>query len=538
MQNNTIHKSLDTLKTIFVNAFMPVILMLLGFALLVLLIDIMLFLTSGDSHVTTIQTIFNHYPLSLLLLATVLLLLIIRALGYFPVIIELLKSWRSAEKQARYKQDEDYFQFNNGSQTKPPLTARTLGYVLLMIPFVTLLWSVLAEVDVNVDALGNLVPRGLTKHIQPAEAGVVRIIHVKNGDRVKAGQVLVELDASIVEAEHASLVQKSYKATAQLSVLRALLKDAENPLTHWQIPDGMNDRDIENYRHVLLTRSHNQQEKLSSIAQEGQAIKAEIKTIEANITKIKASLPLLQERYDAKKTLSDKGLGRKDELLELEERLVNQKQEINVQYAHLQELQEKLRSNQSVSRQTKSDFELALSGEIIETEATIKSTEANLPSSRYKKEQTNITAPVDGVIEQSILRAPGQVVQAAEQIMLIVPASDVLETEFKLFNKDIGFVKIGQSVDIRIDTFQFTKYGSVQGKITDISSDAIEDPDMGFIYTARASMERDFMEVEGRKIPLTSGMSTTAAIKIGKRRVIEFLLTPLLRYKENAFRER
>ena len=516
---------------------MPAIIILLGFAVLILLIDISLFLFTEETHVTTITTVVQNYPLSLMLLSIVILFLIIRSIGFIPLIIQILKSWKNKKEKSNKKNGTEYFELHTG-QKKPPVTARTLGYILLMIPVIALLWSVLAEVDVNVDAVGTLVPKGRTKVIQPAEAGVVRTIYVQNGDRVKAGALLVELDASIATSEYALLVQESDRAKAQLSILQALLQNVDDPLSRWTPPADMTENDQQIYRHALLTRSGNQREKIAGIAQEGQAIKAEIITIETNISKIKASLPLLQERYESKKTLNDRGLGIKDELLELEERLLSQNEEIKVQNARLQELKEKLLSNQSVSRQAQSDFELALSGEIIETKAALRTAEASLPSSRYKKEQARIIAPVDGIIEQSILRAPGQVVQAAEQIMLIVPESDILEAEIKLVNKDVGFIEINQPVDIRIDTFQFTKYGSIQGKIKDIASDSIEDPDMGFIYTTRVSMERDFMEVEGRKIPLSSGMSITVAIKIGKRRVIEFLLAPLLRYKENAFRER
>jgi len=168
-----------------------------------------------------------------------------------------------------------------------------------------------------------------------------------------------------------------------------------------------------------------------------------------------------------------------------------------------------------------------------------------------------LTAPVDGTVQQLAIYTVGGVVTPAQQLMLIVPKGNTLEVEAFVQNKDIGFVNDHQKAEIKIETFPFTKYGTIHGTVLHVSNDAIQmesrqaqtndnkinsadnrDKPSGLVYTARVQLNKSTMQVEGKTINLTPGMAVTVEIKTGKRRLIEYFLSPLLQYKDESLRER
>lgn len=167
---------------------------------------------------------------------------------------------------------------------------------------------------------------------------------------------------------------------------------------------------------------------------------------------------------------------------------------------------------------------------------------ANLQQESIKAQQglkqQSITAPIDGQVQQLAIHTVGGVVTPAQVLMLIVPRQSQLEVEAMVLNKDIGFVEEGQRVAIKIDTFNFTKYGMLEGEIINLSDDAIQDENLGLVYSIRVRLDQDKLQVENKWVRLSPGMSVTAEIKTGHRRLIEYFLSPLLRYRQESIRER
>jgi len=130
------------------------------------------------------------------------------------------------------------------------------------------------------------------------------------------------------------------------------------------------------------------------------------------------------------------------------------------------------------------------------------------------------------------------VVTLAQALMVIVPEQSQMEVEAKILNKDIGFVHEGQIAEVKIDTFNFTKYGLIEAEIASISDDAIQDENLGLVYNARFKLSKEQLQVDGRLVNISPGMSVTAEVKTGKRRLIEYFLSPLLRYKQESLGER
>ena len=153
-------------------------------------------------------------------------------------------------------------------------------------------------------------------------------------------------------------------------------------------------------------------------------------------------------------------------------------------------------------------------------------------------DRQSIRAPVSGVVQQLAVRAPGAVVGAGERLMMIVPDGEKLQVEALLANRDIGFVRVGQRAAIKVETFQFTRYGTINATLSSISGDALPDEHGALSYMIRLAFDRPRIKVEGRWLPLGPGMRVVAEVHTGQRRIIDYLLGPLLRYRDESLRER
>jgi hemolysin D len=149
-----------------------------------------------------------------------------------------------------------------------------------------------------------------------------------------------------------------------------------------------------------------------------------------------------------------------------------------------------------------------------------------------------LTSPVDGTVQQLLVHTVGGVVPGAQPLMIIVPKEDKIEVEAMLENRDVGFVEKGQKAAVKIDAFEFTKYGVIPGRVTHISSDAIKDEKRGLLYSVLIELDKPYIVVNGHKTPLNPGMSVRADIKTGSRRIVEYFLSPLLQHKKESLHER
>jgi hemolysin D len=150
-----------------------------------------------------------------------------------------------------------------------------------------------------------------------------------------------------------------------------------------------------------------------------------------------------------------------------------------------------------------------------------------------------LRAPIDGVVQQLAVHTVGGVVAAGDELMLIVPRSGGLEIEAWIANKDIGFVHAGQAATVKVETFPFTTYGTIDGELAALAADAVNDDERGLVYRARVTLQTTLVVSRaGRAMALGPGMAVSVEFALGRRRIIEFLAAPLLRYRAEALRER
>jgi hemolysin D len=439
-------------------------------------------------------------------------------------------------------------------ETPASPVGRAVGLTLILFFAIAIGWATFGHVDIIATATGKVVPTGRTKTIQPLETGIVSAIHVHDGDKVTAGQVLVELDRTVTQAERRRVGQDllaSLLDVARLSALRRSFGDLAVP------------HDIEEpvgARSAMLAQAAEQQAKLASVVQQIDQKRAEVQSVTAAIAKIDATLPLLDETLTIRRKAMDIQYGNRIAWIDAQTRLIDQQNERIVQERKLVEIEAARRALEQQLAQTKSGFERQVLSDLSDAQKKADEYRQDSIKAQQKTDEQLLRAPIDGTVQQLAIHTVGGVVSPAQQLMMIVPRGSSIEVEAMISNRDIGFVEHDQDAEIKIDTFNFTRYGLLHGKVISVSQDAIikdKPPDRNgaakqggalsessepagqeLLYAARVSIDGTQMQVEDKMVNLAPGMAVPVEIKTGQRRIIEYVMSPLLRYRQESLRER
>jgi hemolysin D len=358
-------------------------------------------------------------------------------------------------------------------ETPPSPTGRAIGATVIALFFAALVWAFIGSVDIVATAPGKIIPSGRTKVIQPFETGVVRAIHVRDGQTVKTGDVLIELDPTMNAAELGHLKSDLIAAELDVARLRAALAGDANPLEDFRPPEGASPALIEMTRLFLISQTAEQQAKLAAIDRQLAQKEAERATVAATIGKLEATIPLLGERVDVRKQLYDKALGSKLTYLTEYQDYVGQQQELLVQKSRYHEAEAAVAALTETRAQTAAEYRRTRFEELTKAEQKAAGLAQDVIKAERRTTLQVLTAPVDGVIQQLAVHTNGGVVTPAQALLVVVPLDSHLEIEAMVSNHDIGFVHVGQQVEIKVDTFSFTRYGLLHGEVLNVSQDAI-----------------------------------------------------------------
>jgi len=442
-------------------------------------------------------------------------------------------------------------------ETPPSPIGRAIGATVVGLFVLALAWASLGHVDIVATAPGKIIPTGYSKVIQPFETGVVHAILVANGQNVNAGDVLIELDSTINEGEINHLRSDLQSAQLDIARLRAALADTDDPLAAFHPPQGANSALVAMQRQFLLAQVSEHRAKIAALDGQRAQKEAELGTIAATVDKLEAVIPTIEERVNIRKALSE--YSNRLQYYEVLQQLTESQQERLVQKSHLKEARAAVAAIVETRGQTNAEYRRTLFGELAEAERKAGGLAADLSKAEQRTKLQQLTAPVSGMVQQLSVHTVGGVVTPAQSLAVIVPSDSQLEIEAMVSNRDVGFVHAGDEVEIKVDTFDFTRYGLLHGKVLSVSSDAIvrdnpgqkpneKDPGSAtttsepkgqeLAYAARISVDRAQMQVEDKKVNLSPGMAITAEIKTGSRLIISYLLSPLVRYKQETLRER
>lgn len=437
---------------------------------------------------------------------------------------------------------EKIFKSDDAHEFKPTMAeieerpANPLGRVIFWIIIASImffgLWMYLGKIDVVVSARGSVIPEGNIKIIQPLDTGVVSNILCREGDFVKKGQVLMEIDPSITAPELESKQKNlQFLELEKMRLNSTLEKRGFNP------DSKIHDKEsIKAQKELYESSMASLEKQLEGKRAEVSRIEEEIKSTEKDRMYNKSLLEVASEkerRLHAVLDIIAKSEYEKaandvltytnniSQLTHKLEQLSHQRQQITHEMAYINETF-KVMSLKEFSDKHKMSTEIR----------------AEIDKTSFKNEKQRILSPVDGHIANLYFHTIGGVVTPAQKLMAMVPINAPLIIKAAVLNKDIGFVRDGMPVSIKVDAFDFQKYGTLNGVIRNISKHSTEDEKLGPIYEVFINPLETRLMVEGKMVPITSGMSLTAEIKVGKRRIIEFFIYPLIKYLDEGIKVR
>lgn len=443
-------------------------------------------------------------------------------------------------------------------ETPPSPVGRALGMVVILIFTAGLAWACFGQIDIVATAPGKIVAHGGDKVIQPLEAGVVKAIYVRDGQSVKAGEVLIELDPTMTQADVGRIRTDLISANLDVARLHASLVDDGDPMAAFDPPKDAGPRLLGMQRRMLENQLSEQKSKIAALDKQLAQKEAERATIKSTIDKLDTTIPYIQQRVEIRQKLSDNALGSKLTLLETIQQLNEARQDLVVQQKRLDEAAAAIAAVIETRAQAVAEYKRLRSGELAEAERKAMGLREDLIKADQRQKQQTLTSPVDGVVQQLAIHTIGGVVTPAQALMSIVPKDSPLEIEARVANRDIGFVSPGAAAQIKIDTFNFTRYGLRHGVVLSISQDSVErnkpidknEKQKGsadqtsepagqeLVYMARVSLDKTQMRVDDNMVNLTPGMAVTVEIRSGTRTVMSYLLSPVIKYTHESLRER
>ena len=426
-----------------------------------------------------------------------------------------MHAWRDRHSSGNRFLNEDeaaYLPAALAIQQKPlSSTVRWTGRTLMALVVFTVVWACVGTIDIIVSATGKVVPSSRTKTITSVDVAVVRALHVQEGQQVKAGDVLLELDASATDSERDKAVGDAAASALEAARSRALI-DAIDGQHAPQLPP------------VATATPAQWRAAEGGLDSQWRDLRAKLARFDDAIAQYAQDLPLAEQRAEDYKQLLQSH--------DVSEHAWMEKEQARIDLQG--QLAEARNQRAALISQTRKEAHDALDEG---AKADAASRQDARRAGEHSKLMTLVT-PVDGTVQQLTVHTIGAAVPAAQPLMMVVPNETHVEVEAFLENKDIGFVTEGQVAEVKIDAYEYTKYGTIPAHVTHVSRDAIQDEKKGLIYAVKITLDRPVMQVEGRKVPVTAGMSAIAEIKTGSRRVIEYVLSPLVQHVHEAMHER
>lgn len=419
-------------------------------------------------------------------------------------------------------------------QAPPSPIGRAILWTIVAVFSFAVLWATLGWIDIVATAQGKIIPSGYSKLVQPYEAGVIRAIHVQDGQAVKKGDALIELDPTQNRADYDRASNEYRAAKVEAARLRALVAGQS---TFEPLADG-DPEYVRLQQQLLRDQLAEYHAKSGAARQLVDQRSAAVEQTRDNIRRLEATVPMEAERASAYKTLLEHDAVTRMDFLQAESQRIDKTQELAGQRNKLKQDIAALAEAEHHHRAVLSEFQQTRQAELSTTETRAASLVQDVMKAGKKADLQRLTAPIDGVVQQLAVHTVGGVVTTAQTLLMIVPQDHPVEVEAQVENKDVGFVKEGLPVEIKVETFPFTLYGTIPGRVLVVSDDAASIEKVGLVYPIRVSMERSIIQVDGKAVNLTAGMAVTVEVKTGQRRVIEYLLSPLLKSVRESLRER
>jgi hemolysin D len=417
---------------------------------------------------------------------------------------------------------------------------RRLAWAICLLATLAVAWAALGEIDIVAVAPGRIVVSERTKTLQPLETSVIQRVLVRDGDRVQAGQVLVELDATHANADGASVREQLASAESEeqrTGALQASLSHGRAPL----IDLSRNPAHAEAERAARLQLSAEWEDisaKLARLAAEQTRRQAEMATVREHIEKLQATLPIALQREADFRSLIEQGFMSHHAGQDRTRERIEQERDLATQRARLAEAVAASKEAERNRAAYRAETQRLLGERRAQASLRRQQLLQELNKAEQRSRLAQLTAPVAGTVQQVAVHTEGGIVTPAQVLMVIVPTDAEVTAEVALDNKDIGFVQVGDEVRIKLETFTFTRYGTIEARVRSVAADAVADEKRGAYFPASLALKQSTIAVDGRRVNLSPGMNLTAEIRTGRRRVADYVLSPIQRSFGESLGER
>jgi hemolysin D len=458
---------------------------------------------------------------------------------HWMVLRESLRFDRERMREARIFDETDFLPAALEVLETPPNPAgRALLWGLLAFVAIAVLWASFGHIDIVASAQGKVIPRGRVKVIQAADVGVVRAIHVTDGTEVRAGQPLVVLDATLTAADAAQARESMFVAAVDRARAMALVDAADGGAGRFTAPEGTPAMVAETQKSLVAARIAEHRTAVATLQQDRWQRRADLAMGGAEVAKLEEQLPLAESQLESLEKLDKDGLVPRLKVSEVKERVVGLRKDLIIRREEQGKNRAALAGVESQIAKLESEFRATALDALSEADANHRLRAEEVKKADDKAALTVLSSPIDGTVTQLAVHTIGAVVKPADPLLVIVPKGEELIIEAMVLNRDVGFVREGQEAEIKLEAFPFTRYGVLRGTIEHLSTDSVENKELGLVFPCLVRLKQSYIEIGEKRVPLAPGFAATAEIRTGERRIIEFLLSPLSRRLQEAGRER
>lgn len=398
------------------------------------------------------------------------------------------------------------------------------------------IWIAIAEVDTVTRADGRVVPSAKLQVIQNLEGGIVSEILAKPGSMVNAGDKLVALSSVQHGAEKESRNQQYLGLEARAARLNALASGVKPKFSKEAIehaPDVVTSETA-----AFLSKKAEQDSQLVVLDAQIDQKQRELEEAHVTMNSTRKSLELGREERATIALMVERGLEPRLELVRIDRAIAEQEGRADVAKVSIERVRSAINEIRSRRAAAVRQFQSEALAELNRTMADLNPLKEALPALADKVARTEIRAPMKGIVNRVFVATIGGIVKPGDPIVEIVPGEDQLVVEALVLPKDIGFVKLGQQANVKITAYDYSIFGSMEGKVVNISADAVPNEKGETFYQVKIETKTPVIESIDKKLPIQPGMQAQIDIITGKKTILQFLSKPIVALKENAFRER
>ncbi|MDE1463594.1 HlyD family type I secretion periplasmic adaptor subunit [Spartinivicinus poritis] len=432
--------------------------------------------------------------------------------------------------------DLDYMSDTSAAMMlKTPKGSRILLFTVLVVVIVLLIWSAWADIDEVTRGSGKVIPSTHLQVVQNLEGGILKELYVAEGDMVKKGQSLMQLDDTRFASSFRESEVEYFSLLASIARLKAEIN--ETPLSFSNELDKFPEYK-KREREIYKSRLQSMESELSIVKEQAEQVQQDLKSTQAQKKRLERSKRLLKREYEMTKPLARQGVVSEVEMIQLEQRLNDLDGELETSSLAIPKLESSFKEAKQQEQEVRLEFKEKAVAELKEAEVKLAQLKESRSSIEDQVQRTSVRSPVAGIVKKIDITTIGGVVQPGMNLVEIVPLEDTLLIEAKIRPKDIAFIRLGLKAVVKFTAYDFAIYGGLDGVVEHISADTIQDEEDESYYLVRIRTDESNLGSKEKPLPIIPGMLADVDIITGKKTVLDYLLKPILRAKQNALTER